>query len=456
MSHHLTSYFYLISLIGIIFVENIKDKNWTPTLRKDVIYILTNSLLMFAYWAFIAITVYESFMGGGLSFGKYRLDPIFIVIMFYILFFAMFAVIKFIRKHKKSIKERISLVRSKLVKEKEKYRFNRFAKKFFLALILEFLAVGFFTFIAELPWTGFKLTPHAVFYISPLLVVVALAVAGFSYTYRTKNGKFICGWIFAILLSFTYAIVTENGIILAHRHLEYMMAPLAIFAVYGLGGIFSDPENKILLSKLLDKKDLYLTTKAKKIKISYRRRILHLFVILVVVMSLAAWGYPSHRSLNISVEDISAEDIAVIEWMSENLDKNITIIASDHRLGRMAEAYGFNTTKDKTRNMWESENLDEYIEELMGIGKNHTRITHVIVDDIMKNDVVHVHFKISVYMTNETWTGGYDKFQFQPFERIYRNETIDIDPVTLEPVHWAEIYSVNWTYIDRYYLPSLY
>ena len=134
--------------------------------------------------------------------------------------------------------------------------------------------------------------------------------------------------------------------------------------------------------------------------------------------------------------------------MSENLDKNTSLIASDHRLSRIAESEGYNTTRDQTIKLWSTENLTDYIDELMGIGKNYTKITHVIIDDIMKNEVVHVGYGKIIYMTNDTWTTAYDKFSQHPFELLYRNETIQKDPITEEPIHWAEIYSVNWTYLD--------
>ena len=140
--------------------------------------------------------------------------------------------------------------------------------------------------------------------------------------------------------------------------------------------------------------------------------------------------------------------------MDENLDKNQSLIASDHRLARMAEAYGFNTTKDETVKMWEAENLDEYINELLGIGENHTRITHVIIDNIMKYDVVHVHFGEIRYMVNdsredESKYAPYNKFLQQPYNLIYRNESVELDTVTQEPLYWAEIFEVNWTYLEE-------
>jgi hypothetical protein len=41
---------------------------------------------------------------------------------------------------------------------------------------------------------------------------------------------------------------------------------------------------------------------------------------------------------------------------------------------------------------------------------------------------------------------SYDKFLDQPFELIYRNATLNIE---MEEIHWTELYSVNWTYIEK-------
>ena len=171
-------------------------------------------------------------------------------------------------------------------------------------------------------------------------------------------------------------------------------------------------------------------------------------VILILIFSLAGSVYPSFKELKASEESITKEDVAIIRWMAENLDKNISLISSDHRLARMAESEGYNTTKDETVKIWSAINLTDYLDELIGIGKNHSKITHIIIDDVMKNDVVHAGYGKIFYMINNTCTAAYDKFSNKPFELIYRNESVKKDPITLEPIHWAEIYYVNWTYLE--------
>ena len=126
--------------------------------------------------------------------------------------------------------------------------------------------------------------------------------------------------------------------------------------------------------------------------------------------------------------------------MDLNLDKNTSVIASDHRLARMAEAMGFNTTVNEASQIWITENLTDYLDELSGEGKNYTYITHVFVDNIMRERVVHVYFGEIFYMTNDS----YEKFLYPPFELLYRNVSFDENGFEQR---WAEVYAVNWTYI---------
>ena len=475
MSHHLTTYFYIIILIFIVFLENLRSNIWTKSFKKDIIYLLTASTITFSYWAFIATTVFDSFIRSGFTIGEIRISSIFVIVFFYIVFFSMLWAISIVRKNTNittKVKLLINTIYGKvkisfkkmsvLIFRKKDYRTigisywfkksninNRFFLKFSLTLISSVIVMIVFS-IVKIPWINDTFTPESIVFSFPFLVIISLGVAGFSYTWRIKNGSFICGWIIAVMISFIYAIFSSNRILLPHRHIEYTMAPLAIIAVFGFGGIFSDPEFK----KLKIKKQLFTKKGSRKYILSSKNPLLQIFIILIIILSLSATPYLAHQTLKASDERITIQNIATFEWMSENLDKNISMIASDHRLARMAEAYGFNTTKDETEEIWEAENLSEYIHELLGVGKNHNRVTHIIIDNIMKYDVVHVHFGEIRYMKNESrdddeMYASYDKFLIQPFNLIYRNESTDIDPITLEPRQWTEIFEVNWTYLEE-------
>jgi hypothetical protein len=129
--------------------------------------------------------------------------------------------------------------------------------------------------------------------------------------------------------------------------------------------------------------------------------------------------------------------------MKTQVDTRTSVIVSDHRLARMVESAGYNTTLDETVALWYTQNLSDYLNELLGIGKGHGRVTHVLIDDIMRNRVVHVGFGSIVYMTN----ASYDKFAQPPFEFLYRNATLAPNG---DEIHWTELYQVNWEYIEHY------
>ena len=431
MSHHLTTYFYLVSLIFIVFVENASKKEWTPSLKKDVLYILAASGLIFSYWIFIATPVYDSFMRSGFSVWIININSSYTIILFYMLFISMFGIVW--------LKRRLNLF---IVREKPTAKSAII--KFFLTMTICLTAMGIFS-VVKLPWTNFSFTPLSIIYSLPLILIFAFGVAGFRYTRFIQNGSFVRGWLLAILISFVYGLLTNSSAILPHRHFEYIMAPLCIISIFGISGIFLNL-NYERLSKFterfhhISKPSLYYF---KKSSLLQKRQFIYIAVILFLVSANAVSIYPSHVALNASYEVITDENFAVIEWMDENFDKNNSVIASDHRLARITEAVGFNTTLDESSVIWISENFTDYIYELEGIGKNHSRITHIIIDDIMKNKVVHVGFGKIFYMTNES----YEKFSYQPFELAYRNATLNQD---MEEEYWTEVYAVNWTFIGKF------
>ena len=430
MSHHLTTYFYLVSLICIVFVENASKKEWTHSLKKDVLYILATSGLIFSYWIFIATPVYDSFMRGGLRLGPININSSYTIILFYMLFASMFGIVWLKRRLNLFIIREKPTVKSAIV-------------KFFLTMAICLTVMSIFS-VFKLPWTNFSFTPLSIIYSLPLILIFAFGVAGFRYTRFIQNGSFIRGWLLAILVSFVYGLLTNSSAILPHRHFEYIMAPLSIISIFGISGIFLNL-NYERISKFtkkihhINKPSLYYFKKSSFLQ---KRQLIYIAVIFFLVTANAVSVYPSHVALNASYEVITGEDFAVIEWMDENFDKNSSIIASDHRLARITEAVGFNTTLDESSIIWISEKFTDYIHELEGIGKNYGKITHVIIDDIMKDRVVHVGFGEIFYMTNES----YEKFSYQPFELTYRNATLNQD---MEEEHWAEVYTVNWTFIKE-------
>jgi len=466
MSHHLTTYFYLISLIFIVFFENASKDKWTLHLKKDVFYILLTSILVFSYWAFIATPVYDGFMNRGLNFFGNGIGAVFTIFLFYSLFFASFGVARLTRRFSKY------LIKAKESNKKTNskkflrilYKLNPFIRKknpslksriyIFVIALISYVSVLIYFTHNPLFWQGYSLNIEAVLLITPFLVALDFALAGFRYTSQQKNGFFIRGWTFALLFSLLFAMITNNRVLLPHRHLEYLMYPIAIISVFGIGSIFSDPDFKEIFSNF---KESIRFPRIKPKKDFKRLGIFAAIILIFLVVSNAALVYPAHESLNQSHprvrDEIYAEDISVINWMTANLNENYSLIVSDHCLERMIEAEDFITTEDQIEDLWSARNFSGCLEELFGIGQGHSKITHVVIDKFMKEKFVQYGLNYGKprfsYMTNKTCNASYDKFLCQPFELIYSNESIIIDPLTEKPIYWAEIYQVNWTYINE-------
>ena len=195
-------------------------------------------------------------------------------------------------------------------------------------------------------------------------------------------------------------------------------------------------------------KILLIKTKVKIQSISLNRelltqpiKVIALVIVAGVVFSNAVAVYPVYDSLDWMDEGISETTANAIGWMNENLDKNTTTIATDLRLSKLLWAEEFNSTYQFTRETWFTETWQECYEDLDGDG-NHSRVTHILIDDAMRETSVNIRLKTNFYMTNES----YNKFLYQPFTLVYRNATVNQN---MEEIRWTEIYSVNWEFIDE-------
>ena len=435
MSHHLSTYFFLVSIIFIVFTENASIKQWTMHIKKDIFYVIATSGMMFSYWIFVATPVFDLFMERGLEIGPLQISSYFLIMLFYLMFFSLFAVINLKRKYD-------------IFSERKKSTPASCIFMFSITLIISLIIMGVFTVI-KIPWTNFSFTPIIIIYAIPLLLTISFGIAGLKQTRFIRNGYFIRGWMFGISLSFIFSLVTNSTVLYPHRHIEYLMVPLSIIAVYGLRGILLN-SNRGKISRI--------RTKIPQLNLDFLhdhnhkwftiRKPIYVVLIIVLIATNAVSIYPPHEEHLASYEVITHENLFIIDWMKENLDAETAVVASDHRLSRMVESAGFNTTRDDATNIFKEWNLTDYANDLYATGSNYSyenKITHVVIDDIMKDKILNIAFAESFYMRNES----YDKFQVEPYTLIYRNATID--PITMEETHWAEIYEIDWEYVERYF-----
>ena len=417
MSHHLTTYFFLITIFFVVVIKSIHTD--LRNMYRDVAYVIVASALTFNYWIFIATPVFSTFMSNGLSISSY-----FVILFFYVSLFGCLLGIAAMKKEKPKFIYNLKKTLTFNPDYSRKRALIYFTAGFVFILCAEFL----FLFV-NFPVSGIRLKPLSILYSIPMLLFIGFGCLGVEYLKNVKNRWFFQAWLCAILSSFIYSLVTVNTTLFPDRHVEYLTVPACLFAAVGLLYFFRLREHKVSLS-------------VKK-QLSYPAiQALFALVVCGLVFSNAVAVYPVYTSLEWMDESIPNETANAINWINDNLDKNNTLIATDLRLSKMIWAEGINATFEDTNDTWTCDTWVGCIADFEA-DENNCKVTHVFIDDVMRDVSVNVRVLQSVYMTNES----YQKFTQEPFELIYRNTTVNQNN---EEIHWAEVYSVNWTFIEQY------
>jgi hypothetical protein len=417
MSHHLTTYFFLITIFFIVIIKSIRID--LRDMYRDVTYVTVASALTFSYWVFIATPVFSTFMNQGLSISSY-----FVILLFYVSLFGLLLGIAALKKNTPAWMHQLKKTRMFEPAYSRRRALIYFAAGFVFILSAEimFLFVNF-------PVSGVRMKPLSILYSIPMLLFIGFGCLGIEYLKEVKNRWFFQAWLCAILSSFIYSLVTVNTTLFPDRHVEYLTVPACLFAAVGVLYFFRYREHKVSLS-------------LKKQLSSPSIQVLFVLVVFGLVFSNAVAVYPVYTSLEWMDESIPNETANTIDWIQNNLDRNTTMVATDLRLSKMMWAEGINATFEGTNESWTCDTWVGCVADFDAKG-NNPRVTHVLIDDVMRDMSVNIQVLQSFYMTNES----YLKFKQEPFELVYRNVTVNQDN---EEVHWAEVYSVNWTFIDQH------
>jgi hypothetical protein len=417
MSHHLTMYFFLITLFFIVVIRSMRID--LRTMYRDVAYVTIASALTFGYWIFIAKPVFSTFMNKGLSISSY-----FVILLFYVCFYGLLFGITALKKNTPSWVHRLQKTFTFDPAFSRKRALIYFAAGFVFILLFEivFLFVNF-------PISGIRMKPLSILYSIPMLLFIGFGCLGVEYLKNVENRWFFQAWLCAILCSFLYSLVTVNETLFPDRHVEYLTVPACLFAAVGVIYFFRFREYR--LSSVFKKQLTFPSI-----------QVLFALVVCGLVFSNAVAVYPVYRSLEWMDESIPNETASAIDWIKENLDRNTTMVATDLRLSKMMWAEGINATFEGTNRTWTSDTWVGCIADF-DAKENHPAVTHVLIDDVMRDISVNIQVLQSVYMTNES----YLKFTQEPFILVYRNTTVNQNN---EEIHWAEVYAVNWTFIEQY------
>ena len=437
MSHHLTTFVYILMVIGIILFRGLNSESRPENFVSDIVYIISLSAITFGYWAFIATPVFYSFMGGGLY-----LSPFVIVALFYLLLGLMVVVLELKYRRKFRYKPKLFSPKTELI-------------LIVIVIFILILIIGLFSFTDF--GTGFTFLSIGLVLLFPTLVIYSLAIIGLNRVDFAPYGPEVKGIFYPLFGVFIFSVFTWNSVLLPFRFLEYIAYPICILVSLGFIALLN-----LELQGTIQWKSI--TSKSKSIIAAF----------IAIILISGASTYAVQRTTSGFEESISAQVNEGIIWLEENTPRNATV-ASDHRIGNVLWQRGFNTTYDYAYDLWFSTswNSTGCLAELRGHGTQGVEfgpIGYIIIDSVMVRDGVQSNINETPRVINGTY---YEKFNHQPFELVFEAgslekyqssswlngvsgpETGDIYPYTgklstplPEALNWCRVYKVNWTYIE--------
>jgi hypothetical protein len=375
-------------------------------------YVLSASTLAFLYWIFVATPVFNSFMDGNLIVSS----------PYVILFYYLLTILGFIFcMHLKQVKTFIPRLKRK--------SFSLSLSKKVILIFTILLLSSMIAIQTGIPGVHISLTPVAVAYSIPMILIASLSLAGLSILKEKNGGILVQGWIISLIGSFLFSILSAK--LMPDRHLEYLIVPLCIPAALSIHYLIKHYSINDVKSLLAQQSFIHPPQPTKL----HLRTIAIPIIIGSLIIANTMAAYPTIDALESLDERVSDPCISVLDWMQGNVS-NTSVIASDHRLSMLCWANGYNITYGDTNITWYSENTTKSLLELYQLN-----VTHILIDDIMRTNVVNVDVGKYYHMTNES----YEKFKEKPFTLIYRNATQN---EKFEEIHWIELYEINYSLIS--------
>lgn len=459
LSHHLTTYMFIISSIGISFILQIYGRNNKKT-NRNFLFILLYSAVVFTYWLTRVKGMY-SFLS----------SPFHHVIPWYgtiILFYLLLSLLYLLSFHWKPTK--LSKVRMWIEKIKISHIFS-FSLSFSIFIFLLLALVGLH---------GYYIPFTAIIYSIPFMLTIGFMGVGLSRIYKNSQMFYvISGWLGAISASMVFALITW-GALEPWRHIEYMMEPLSICGAWGVREILQSN----IFKKVSVKKRVNISLEAPFYRISHRisienpiettvpvasgrelrepmeyeevypigrnMQIIFVSICIFLLLMTGITAYPFMEHIDRSKQGIPPVVMSGINWVVSNGDRNYTV-ATDHLIGTVVEAYGFNSSFEYNYKLWNSTSWEDCIWELIGLNGTYPPIKYIIISSSM--------YELGVYGYNvsknpleppvQMGEAGYEKFKKKPFELVFKNSTPDNSD-------WVEVYIVDWNYIRENFNISKY
>ncbi len=454
ISHHLTTYMFIISMLGISLVLQVYGKKDKRGTQRNFLFIAAYSGVVFAYWLLRVKGMYSF-----LSSPFHHIIPWYgTIAIFYLTLLLLYHLSLHVRLH----------ISSRIRKKMEKVRISII---FSLSLGI---SIFIFSLLAIIGLRGYYIPFMAILYSVPFMLTLGFIGVGLSRIYRESRMFFvIAGWLGALTISLIFSLLTW-GSLEPWRHVEYMMEPFSIVGAWGVqeilkSKIFKKVSVKRRIRVVLEA-PLYVMThrlsydspmpaegsvpiasgRQLREPITYQEiypigknmQIIFVSIFIFLLLMTGITAFPFMEQIEHPKEQgVPPVVMSGINWVITYGDRNYTV-ATDHLIGSIVEAYGFNSSFEYDYKLWNATNWKDCIWELMGLNGTYPPIKYIIISRSM--------YELGVYGYNESKNPleppvqmglrGYEKFKKKPFDLIFKNSTPDNSD-------WVEVYTVDWNYI---------
>ncbi|MGC9192802.1 MAG: ArnT family glycosyltransferase [Thermoplasmata archaeon] len=453
LSHHISTFMYIISVLGIIFWTRLQSKTYL-NFKYEISYLVLFTAATFLYWIIRSPTM-EGFISGAV----HGYLPWYLVIaLFYLALYLIFLFADYIKI--------LNIQITKYILKIKDYHY-------FLATTIILLIIAILGVIIGV--NGPKISIISIIYSVPFILTLGFIGVGARHLYEyDKAYMFVTGWFLFLILGLLGSLFTFNTVLYPYRYLEYIFEPLSILAAIGLmalyhytkeelktttkinivnikhiekiltrtltGGITSNFE----LSTVAVNKPHYIMTETRDHKKDVRILLVSIFSIIIMMSALMSYPIISNAEQVQAPQYISSATMSAITWLQNNGSKNYSnySVATDFIDGVYLESLGFNSSFEYDNILWNATSWQQTYYELEGLNHTYNPILYVLIDsDMYYNGVYGYKYANNPYAPPiKMGKAGFDKFFYPPFQQIYYyNSTTSSQ--------WVYLFQVNWTYI---------
>ena len=456
LSHHLTNYVFIISVVGISFAGGLFGFISKEKVKNAFLFIIPFTTVTFIYWV-LRVPGMRYFLS----------SPFNYIVPWYVV--AILGLVIFLLLYFIAMKFTLPFQGNFL------YKFER-AKISRVFTIFMIVSIFIFLILATVGLRGYQIPFISIIYSVPFMLTIGLMGVGATRMRKYPGFCFMGAWMLSITISMLFGLVTWASVE-PWRHVEYLMEPLSIVGAIGLYEVFKSD----VFKKVTVRKRIRVELETPQYRMSHRLsaespfgvegpvpvpsgkavrdpiffeeilpigkniQLILVFSVVFIILMSGITAFPFMNEVHHSTQQgVSPVVMSGIKWLADNGDKNYTV-ATNHIIGTIIAAYGFPSSFEYNYKLWNSTNWTECMDELSGLNGTYPPIGYVIISKDM--------YEVGVFGFNNSANPleppvimgekGYEKFKKEPFELLYRNATADNGD-------WVEVYKVNWDFIQEY------